>query len=70
VLLFSFLPGVDMAAHVGGLAGGFGMAYLTGLPRHDGSPVELVWRAAAWVCILLTAVSFLLWYLWFSRASQ
>jgi rhomboid protease GluP len=70
VLLFSFLPGVDMAAHVGGLAGGFGMAYLTGLPRHEGSPVELVWRAAAWVCILLTAVSFLLWYLWFSRASQ
>jgi rhomboid protease GluP len=70
VLLFSFLPGVDMAAHVGGLAGGFGLAYITGLPRRDGSGLEVFWRAAAWICILLTVLSFLEWYLWFSRNAQ
>jgi rhomboid protease GluP len=65
-----FFPGIDMAAHVGGMAAGFGAAYLAGLPHHEGAPVEQLWRGAAWLCILLTAVSFLLWYLWFSRIAQ
>jgi rhomboid protease GluP len=61
-----FFPGVDMAAHVGGIAVGFGVGYVAGLPRYEGSPAERMWRAAAWLGIVLTIGSFLLWYLWFS----
>jgi len=70
LLLFSLLPGVDLAAHVGGLAGGFAIAYLAGEPRLENSPTEKLWKVASWFCILLTAVSFLNMYLWFSRAAQ
>jgi membrane associated rhomboid family serine protease len=35
LLLFSFLPGIDMAAHVGGLAGGFATAYIAGRPEYQ-----------------------------------
>jgi hypothetical protein len=65
-----FFPGIDMAAHVGGMAAGFGSAYLAGVPLRAGAPVEQFWRVAAWLCILLTVLSFLLWYLWFSRIAQ
>ena len=47
LLLFSLLPGVDMAAHIGGLAGGFGVAYVAGRPEYEGSPVERVWKLGA-----------------------
>ncbi|HKE24743.1 MAG TPA: rhomboid family intramembrane serine protease [Bryobacteraceae bacterium] len=61
-----FFPGVDMAAHVGGMAGGFGIAYLARLPGREGA-VERLWRLAAWFGIALTVCSFLLWYLWFRQ---
>jgi rhomboid protease GluP len=72
IILFGLLPGlrVDNAAHIGGLAAGFGIAYLAGLPRLEGSRTERLWRGASWVCILLTAVSFLKMYLWFARVAQ
>jgi rhomboid protease GluP len=72
VILFGLLPGlrVDNAAHIGGLAAGFGIAYLAGLPRLEGSWTERLWRGASWVCILLTVVSFLKMYLWFSHVAQ
>jgi len=69
-LLFSFLPGIDMAAHVGGLIGGFGVGYLAGEPRHEGSATEKLWRIASWLCILITVVCFLEMYLWFARSAQ
>ena len=49
-LLFGLLPGVDNAAHVGGLATGFVVAYVAGLPRTADSPVERSWQVASWVC--------------------
>jgi rhomboid protease GluP len=61
-----FFPGVDLAAHAGGIAAGFGAAYLAGLPRMDGG-LERLWRLSALFCVLLTVASFLMWYLWFSR---
>jgi hypothetical protein len=61
------LPGIDNAAHVGGLAAGFGVAYLAGLPHLDGSPQEQGWRIASYVCIALTALSFFNMYQWFTR---
>jgi rhomboid protease GluP len=69
ILVFSLLPGIDMAAHIGGGLTGFGVAYLAGTPRLVGSPVEKLWQAGAWICLGLTGVSFALWYLWFSHGA-
>jgi rhomboid protease GluP len=60
---------VDNAAHIGGLAAGFGIAYLAGTPGREGS-VENLWRAAGWFCLLMTVVSFLKMYLWFAASTQ
>jgi rhomboid protease GluP len=70
ILLFSFLPGVDMAAHVGGFVGGFAVAYLAGDPRYTRPVTEKLWKVSAFFCILLTAACFLMMYLWFSHNSQ
>jgi rhomboid protease GluP len=71
LMIWSFVVrGIDIAAHVGGMAVGFGLAYVAGLPQRHGAPVEGLWRIAAWLGILLTISSFLLWYLWFSRIAQ
>jgi membrane associated rhomboid family serine protease len=70
MLLFSLLPGIDMAAHIGGLIGGFGTAYLAGMERYTDSPAETIWRIASWLCILITGVSFLKMYLWLTGLSQ
>ena len=72
ILIIGLLPGlhVDNAAHIGGLAGGFGIAWLAGQPRYEGSPAEKLWRVASWFCVILTIVSFLKWYLWFARVTQ
>jgi rhomboid protease GluP len=69
-LIFSLLPGIDMAAHIGGLVGGFAVGFLAGEPRHEGSATEKLWRFASWLCILITAVCFLEMYLWFSHSAQ
>jgi rhomboid protease GluP len=60
---------IDNAAHVGGLAAGFGIAYLAGSPGREGV-AENLWRAASWFCILITAVSFLKMYLWFAANAR
>jgi len=65
LLIGLILPGIDNAAHVGGLAAGFGVAYFAGLPRFEGSPQEHGWRIASYVCIALTAFSFFNMYQWF-----
>ena len=71
ILAMGLIPGLqtDNFAHIGGLAGGFVVAYVAGTPRRAGSPVEMVWRVASGLAILLTALSFLKWYLWFSHLS-
>ncbi|MCC6859903.1 MAG: rhomboid family intramembrane serine protease [Bryobacterales bacterium] len=68
LLLFGLLPGlrVDNAAHIGGLAAGFGAAYLAGMPRAARSLGEKIWQAAAYACILATGFCFIQMYLWFS----
>jgi hypothetical protein len=60
----------DNWAHVGGLAGGLGVGYIAGLPRHPNSPLETMWRIASWLCVVLTGISFLKMYLWFSAHSR
>jgi rhomboid protease GluP len=58
-LLLGLLPlfAVDNAAHVGGLAGGFVLAYIAGTPRLVG-PIEAVWRALAGLAIAVTLMAF------------
>jgi rhomboid protease GluP len=72
ILIFGMLPGlhIDNAAHIGGLAAGFGVAYLAGTPRIETAWSERLWRATAAACVVITAASFLLMYLWFSAATQ
>jgi rhomboid protease GluP len=71
ILVIGLLPGlhVDNAAHIGGLVAGFAIAYVAGQPRREGSLTENLWRIASWICILLTALSFLKMYLWFTTAA-
>ncbi len=64
-LVLSLLPGIDYAAHVGGLAAGFGCAYLAGLPSIVEGFTERVWQIAAYAALLATGYSFLQMFLWF-----
>ena len=68
ILLFGLLPffRVDNYAHIGGMAAGFVIAYMAETPR-AGGPTETMWQAASWFCVILTIVSFLKWWLWFSH---
>ena len=60
-LVLGLLPlPIDNAAHVGGLAGGFVTAYVTGTPKLRGGFAEQFWKIAAAMSVVLTALSFLL----------
>lgn len=71
MLIFGFLPGlhIDNAAHIGGLAAGFSIAYLAGTPRVANAWSERLWLGAAAACVVLAAASFLKMYLWFATAA-
>ncbi len=69
-LLFGLLPGIDNIAHVGGIAAGFGVAYVAGTPAHATLGAEKFWRGAAVVCVLLTAFSFFQLYMQIAGARQ
>ena len=62
-LLFGLLPGVDNRAHIGGLAAGFAIAYVSGTPGRVRSPGEQAWKVAAGACLLLTGYAFFQLYL-------
>jgi rhomboid protease GluP len=72
ILILGVLPGlhIDNAAHIGGLAAGFGVAWLAGTPRVETFWSERLWRAAAAACVVITGGCFLMMYLWFSSAMQ
>jgi rhomboid protease GluP len=71
-LLFGLLPGlaIDNAAHIGGLAAGFGVAYVAGLPRPEGARGEALWRIAAYACLAITAFCFYRMFAWFTSAAR
>jgi len=58
ILAMGFLPFIDNAGHIGGLIGGFCIAYVAGTPKLVNTLGERFWRAAASVAIVLTALSF------------
>ncbi len=71
-LILGLLPGlrVDNAAHLGGLAAGFGTGYLADLPRPSRALGERLWRIAATTAVVITSLSFLQMYLWLTRAAR
>ena len=64
-LVLSFMPGVSLSAHVGGLAGGFLVGIVGGLPGLPGSARELFWKVLAGLAILITLYAFWQDYLYF-----
>jgi hypothetical protein len=58
-LLMSIIPGVDMAAHVGGFSGGFLVGVVAGLPGLPGTSRETLWRILAGIALALTLYAFL-----------
>ena len=65
-LIFSFLPGIDIAAHIGGFAGGFFIGLVGGLPNLPNSPRETVWKVLAGLTIAITLYTFWQDYRFFS----
>jgi len=59
ILLMGLLPffSIDNAAHIGGLAGGFLLAYFAGTPSYSPSK-ERFWKLAAGICAALTVAAF------------
>lgn len=58
-IIFSFLPGgIDLAAHLGGLAGGFLIGVVAGLPGRPGTPSENLWKTLAGLALGLTVYAF------------
>jgi len=58
-LVISFLfPFTDNAAHVGGLAGGFAMAYVAASARSMQARMEKYWNIAALGCVAVVVISF------------
>ncbi len=64
-LLMSVIPGVDMAAHVGGFIGGFLVGVVAGLPGLPGTPRETLWRVLAGVALAVTLYAFIQDFRWF-----
>lgn len=57
-LVLSFMPGVSLAAHVGGLVGGFLVGILAGLPGFPNTPRELLWKVLAGIAIVIALYAF------------
>jgi rhomboid protease GluP len=57
-LVLSFLPGVDLAAHIGGFIGGFFIGVVAGLPGLPRSPRETLWTTLGAVAVLVVIYAF------------
>lgn len=71
-LAFGFLPffQIDNAAHLGGLASGFVLGYVAGIPARSTYARERFWQVAGVLCVLLTLVSFYEVYLHFPHLTE
>ncbi len=67
-LVLSLMPGISLAAHLGGLLGGFVVGALGGLPGFPNSPRERLWKVLAVAALVLVVYAFALDFLFFSRA--
>jgi rhomboid protease GluP len=62
--------GIDNYAHIGGLAGGFAIGWIAGLPVRSTRERESMWRVLAAACVLITVVCFLMVYTHFPTPDQ
>jgi rhomboid protease GluP len=70
ILIFGLvLSGIDNAAHIGGLAGGFVVGYIAGTPGISRT-AEGFWRAASGVALAITGVAFLQMFLSLMASSR
>jgi rhomboid protease GluP len=60
LLVFSFLPGVDLLCHLGGFAGGFALGWIVPYGPFRSRAAERGWEALALACALLAVGSFAL----------
>jgi membrane associated rhomboid family serine protease len=72
IVAIGLIPGIgiDNGAHVGGLAAGFGLAWVAGLPVRSSRQREAMWRVLAAACVLTTAYCFWLVYANFPSPDQ
>lgn len=54
----SFIPGIDMAAHLGGLVAGIALGYIADRPKLGNSVINKMWKFAAVACVIITFCSF------------
>jgi rhomboid protease GluP len=66
-LVLSLAPGISLAAHLGGLLGGFVIGAAGGLPGLPNSPREVFWKVLAVAALLLVICAFLLDFAFFAR---
>lgn len=57
-LVLSLIPGIDMAAHIGGFVGGFLVGFAGGLPGLPNSPREILWKALAVAAVAIALYAF------------
>lgn len=72
ILAIGFIGGfgVDNFAHIGGLAGGFAVGWVCGLPVRSTREKEAMWRALAAACVIVTLFCFLMVYTHFPTPDQ
>ena len=69
ILLSALFPQTDNAAHIGGVAGGFAIAYIAGTPRLTGFS-ERLWQFAGAAAVGLTAIAFAFMFRWMITAGN
>jgi rhomboid protease GluP len=69
ILLSALFPATDNAAHIGGVTGGFAIAYVAGTPRLTGYG-ERVWQFGGAAAVALTAVAFGYMFHWMTTAGN
>jgi len=68
LMMGGFLPMIDNAAHLGGLIGGFLVAWVAGLPRWVDDTTEKLWGLVSLVSLLLSLLAFFeMFYRMFGR---
>ncbi|HEY7212423.1 MAG TPA: rhomboid family intramembrane serine protease [Bryobacteraceae bacterium] len=58
-IVLSLMPGIDMAAHVGGFIGGLLVGWIAGLPGLPNTPRETLWRLLAGIALAFTVYAWL-----------
>lgn len=67
LILSALFAATDNAAHIGGVAGGFALAYVAGTPRRT---TDGIWQVAGWAAIGITVLAFAAMFRWLAMAAS